>query len=200
MKQSLPEAFQPHPLKAIPRFGILDRNVPNREEMVELLQALGIPEMESMQKISWTEWFDNPSREMWKHTGKCACGRRTFLFGQCMRCIAQEHGDEEAWREKEIPETKNGASQTSDQQESGPEVEVIAVYNRRDSRIDLINPRTVLRAASSQEKDLARRKWLVEKWEPGNSFRIPDSGTEYPYRTMWWITKQGGCFPITNCQ
>ena len=155
--------------------------------MVELLQALGIPEMESLQKICWTEWFENPSREMWKRTGKCACGRRTFLFGLCMRCIAEEHGDEEAWKEKETPEAKESIpdSQTPDQQGSGPEVEVIAVYNKGDPRIDLINPRTVLKAAGSGEKELARRKWLVEKWDPGNSFRIPDNETGYPYRTMW---------------
>ena len=92
LKQSLPEAFQAHPLKAIPRFGILDRNIPNKEEMMNLLTALGIPEMEHFGKIAWKDWENNPPREMWKHTGKCSCGRRTFLFGQCMRCIAADQG------------------------------------------------------------------------------------------------------------
>ena len=52
LRASLPEAFQPHPLKAVPCFGVLDRNVPNREEMTELLYALGIAEMENFHKIA----------------------------------------------------------------------------------------------------------------------------------------------------
>ena len=31
-----------------------------------------------------------PAREMWSHTGKCQCGRRTILFGQCSRCLRGE--------------------------------------------------------------------------------------------------------------
>ena len=80
LKISVPEAFQPHSLKAIPRFGIVDRDVPNREEMSEMLEALGIPEMLGVDKVAWRDWLNNPPREMWKHSRKCYCGRRTCLF------------------------------------------------------------------------------------------------------------------------
>ena len=44
---------------------------------------------------------------MWDHNGVCACGRRTFLFGQCMRCLAVDRADaekEQAANEHELLE------------------------------------------------------------------------------------------------
>ena len=33
--------------------------------------------------MDWQAQLGKPPREMWSHTGKCQCGRRTFLVGQC---------------------------------------------------------------------------------------------------------------------
>ena len=34
--------------------------------------------------------MQNKNRLIWQHDGKCSCGRRTFLFGRCPRCIKEE--------------------------------------------------------------------------------------------------------------
>ena len=35
----------------------------------------------------WDECLAAKSREMWRHDGSCPCGKRTYLFGQCGKCM-----------------------------------------------------------------------------------------------------------------
>ena len=35
---------------------------------------------------------------MWEHDGVCGCGRRTYLFGQCFRCLKEEADEAEKVR------------------------------------------------------------------------------------------------------
>jgi hypothetical protein len=38
---------------------------------------------------------------MWEHDGKCACGRRTYLFGQCLNCLAEDRSLKQEQQERE---------------------------------------------------------------------------------------------------
>ena len=58
-------------------------------------------------QVEWLEGLDSPAlpvlmeskgRLMWDHDGVCVCGRRTYLFGQCLRCLENERDDEERER------------------------------------------------------------------------------------------------------
>ena len=53
------------------------------------------PVSEAMGSLAWSPWLQKPSKEAWEHSGVCACGR-TALFGQCMRCTAEELSEERA--------------------------------------------------------------------------------------------------------
>ena len=33
---------------------------------------------------------EEPGRMIWEHDGQCQCGARTYLFGQCFRCLREE--------------------------------------------------------------------------------------------------------------
>ena len=35
---------------------------------------------------------------MWDHDGQCTCGRKTYLFGQCLNCLAVDRQDAEQER------------------------------------------------------------------------------------------------------
>ena len=37
--------------------------------------------------------IERPARMMWEHDGQCGSGRRTYLFGQCFRCLAVDEQD-----------------------------------------------------------------------------------------------------------
>ena len=98
LKEACPEMFKPHPLESIPRLGLLDGEIPKKEEIREFLGSAGIVLVESWESILWKGWLEKPSKEIWEHGGLCACGRRTRLFGQCMECIAQEHSEDKLAR------------------------------------------------------------------------------------------------------
>ena len=48
----------------------------------EMVDGLGEP--------SWDGLMQIKARLIWNHDGKCSCGRRTFLFGRCPKCIKEE--------------------------------------------------------------------------------------------------------------
>mgnify|MGYP003327371213 CR=1 FL=1 len=46
-----------------------------------------------------------PARMMWDHEGVCTCGRRTYLFGQCFKCLSIDRAEDERERaEAELEE------------------------------------------------------------------------------------------------
>ena len=45
--------------------------------------------------------LDVPPTLMWEHQGKCPCGRRSYLFGRCPKCL-QEDCDLKAAEEAEV--------------------------------------------------------------------------------------------------
>ena len=98
LKEACPEMFKLHPLESIPRLGLLEGEVPRKEEIREFLGAAGVVLVETWDSILWKGWLEKPSKDIWEHGGLCACGRRTRLFGQCMECIAQEHSEDKLAR------------------------------------------------------------------------------------------------------
>ena len=38
---------------------------------------------------------------MWEHSGRCLCGRRSYLFGQCPHCLREEAQEQEQRRQEE---------------------------------------------------------------------------------------------------
>ena len=40
--------------------------------------------------LDWPKLMERKAVDVWRHTGQCACGRRTFLFARCPKCIQEE--------------------------------------------------------------------------------------------------------------
>ena len=45
---------------------------------------------ESWEAGPWAEIMADKGREVWAHEGLCSCGRKTYLFGQCSKCLKNE--------------------------------------------------------------------------------------------------------------
>ena len=66
---------------------------------------------------------------MWDHDGVCACGKRTYLFCQCFKCLQEEMRDDERkraeqeWDEEVYPTPEED---TPDAQASGRPLDVSA--------------------------------------------------------------------------
>ena len=42
-----------------------------------------------------------PPQLMWEHSGKCLCGKRSYLFSQCRSCLEEEAREREVFRQEE---------------------------------------------------------------------------------------------------
>ena len=79
----------------------------SRERERALLKLLEVPVHGTLEDVLLKEYLGNPAPLMWDHGSKCACGRRTFLFGQCDKCArdeAQERHQEELQKASEPKE------------------------------------------------------------------------------------------------
>ena len=91
LESALPEAFdQSFPVAGPPAHGIMDGTGPGYEETRELLEKLGVSSVRSISEVDWQEVLSARGTEMWEHDGLCACGRRTYLFGRCGRCLKED--------------------------------------------------------------------------------------------------------------
>ena len=55
-----------------------------------LYQRLGLAETLSFSDVPFRAWLEQPVKLVWQHSGRCACGRKTYLYGQCDKCAAVE--------------------------------------------------------------------------------------------------------------
>ena len=46
--------------------------------------------VQEMKSIPLQGLLEQKNRLIWEHGGECGCGRRTYLFGQCMKCLAED--------------------------------------------------------------------------------------------------------------
>ena len=128
------------------------------------------------------------SRLIWEHNGECGCGRRTYLSGQCMKCL-QDDLSEKRIQEKEValageephaPETLQdcptrrfpypGASAGLLPELQFPQVSTGA----EKASVRFIN--------CGQLKKLARSTWrgraVLSRWDINKDFKIPSSPLE----------------------
>ena len=52
--------------------------------------------------MTWATLVARRPLAVWDHSGVCACGRKTYSFGQCSKCLRGESGT--ALREGTLPE------------------------------------------------------------------------------------------------
>ena len=108
LRQAVPELFEfGHPWVGPSCVAIESRYSPTHEQERALLKLLEVPVHITLEDVLLKEYLGNPAPLMWDHGGKCACGRRTFLFGQCDKCArdeAQDRHQEELQRALESQE------------------------------------------------------------------------------------------------
>ena len=52
--------------------------------------------MEALDCVPLTGLLEIQNRFMWEHNGDCGCGRKTYLSGQCMKCLEDDLVEKEA--------------------------------------------------------------------------------------------------------
>ena len=65
-------------------------------------------------EIMWEECLAKKPREMWSHEGQCPCGRKTYLFGQCSKCMREDAEIRDKAIEQSVLEAEEAVLQGED--------------------------------------------------------------------------------------
>ena len=57
---------------------------------MDFCSKFSLPVQERLTGYPWSTILAQPVCEYWTHDGKCLCGKRTYLFGQCPGCLRQD--------------------------------------------------------------------------------------------------------------
>ena len=113
--EAMPELKAPFARESKYTVLVRDRESTMHQKEGELRKELGLEEAAGLGDVQWLTLLGLPRSVMFDHGGLCQCGRRTYLFGQCVRCIAAEGKDT-------VGEMLEGAKETPDERDSGPGV------------------------------------------------------------------------------
>jgi hypothetical protein len=89
----MPEAKYKLGRESPPCFVINPVGYAKRVETTELATSLGLGMADSLSEVPWYRMVGGRRREYWRHGGHCACGKRTYIYGECTSCLRKESGD-----------------------------------------------------------------------------------------------------------
>ena len=90
LRTACPELFQPYPVESRRTITWKDTKIQHYVETKELLTAADVQVVANFQLIPFMVLMDLPATLMWEHQGKCPCGKRTYLFGLCPKCLKED--------------------------------------------------------------------------------------------------------------
>ena len=85
-----PELQKQFPIEPVKGFAVCNHGT----KEAELSTALQLSRLKSICEVPLCSLAKEPSREVWEHSGRCACGRRAYVFGRCVSCIERESADD----------------------------------------------------------------------------------------------------------
>ena len=67
-------------------------------------EAADIEVVSSFPAVPLGALVEEPPMLMWEHQGRCQCGRRSYLFGQCSKCLKEEMLEKAAEEQRRLAE------------------------------------------------------------------------------------------------
>ena len=87
LKEAVPELFKKtSAADVVPTFCIATAPGKLYHEIKEFASHPLRNPMPDMKPIPLQGLLDDKCRLIWEHSGGCGCGKRTYMFGQCMKC------------------------------------------------------------------------------------------------------------------
>ena len=71
-------------------FSWQDHKVLHYLETKAFLEAAKVEVAKELGAIPLGVLIEEPPRLMWEHQGECPCGKKSYLFGQCPKCLQEE--------------------------------------------------------------------------------------------------------------
>ena len=70
------------------------------------LKAVKVELVSSLDAVPFAGLLRVPAELMWEHSGRCPCGKRCFLYGQCPKCMREELSNQKKEEETEVKDEK----------------------------------------------------------------------------------------------
>jgi len=90
LQAACPELFSSYPLPSRRTFTWKDMKIPHYLETKKLLELTQVEVVKDFGSIPFPALISEPATLMWEHSGKCPCGNRCYLNGQCPKCLKEE--------------------------------------------------------------------------------------------------------------
>ena len=112
LASSCPEVKREFPMPLVRGYGIVTR-IPKEEEVRQVTEILQLGLIKGLAEPPLASLAREPGREVWEHEGRCACGKRAYVFSRCVTCIEKEAAEEfaAAAEERENPTEEKEAEE-----------------------------------------------------------------------------------------
>ena len=144
---------------------------------------------------------------MWEHQGKCPCGKKSYLFGQCPKCLKEEQLERSVEEQEEndpTPAPAEPSSQVEIEIPAGPlklpDVLQTPVVRTgvHTQHVEFITDQVVHRVRRGELGWEGQSK--VSKWNSGDTFPLPASPSrDVPFRMCFVIESTGDVIPLQQC-
>ena len=208
LRTGVPELFQKDcPVEAVKTYGVKVPKAPHYKEEREFYEALRIPLVNGPGDLPLAMAVEEPGRMSWEHDGQCQCGSRTYLFGQCFKClkaeIAERNQDivERAVEQDQADPVAEGEDvvPTGSVRGLGDPLPVLPIAQGGVTRAVLfVNGRmldNLIKGGSGPRKNFCVQ---TMQWEPGKDLKLPTDSRGGPYR-MAMVQEDGSYLPLQQC-
>jgi hypothetical protein len=79
-----------YPGRPLAGLGLRVVNDSHHEESKQYFSRSGCAVVDNISDIVWSPFLENVRNMIWDHNGTCVCGRRTYLFGLCPKCMKED--------------------------------------------------------------------------------------------------------------
>ena len=180
---------------------------------------MGIEKVACVTQPSWDALLVIKNREIWKHNGTCSCGKRTYLSGQCSKCIRDEASD----RHRVAQEIAKDAGNEAEVEllESPPVVASTALIPSLPSghrwhswvhsrKAVFVTNKAIHEVAKSNDKgwivvgreaNLPDTQASIRMWKTRTDIELPTppKSVDKPFRMVFAVRPDGGVLLVQQC-
>ena len=110
LRVAAPELFLEYPVPPLRLLACHYTKLPDYVAIKDLLRLAHVESFTTYGAIPLEQFAELPARLMWEHTGRCPCGKRSYLFAQCPGCLRQDAQEVELLRLEQAAEYEEPAS------------------------------------------------------------------------------------------
>ncbi|CAL1170400.1 unnamed protein product [Cladocopium goreaui] len=186
--------------------------IPKEEEVRQVAEILQLGLIKGLAEPPLASLAREPGREVWEHEGRCACGKRAYVFSRCVTCIEKEAAEEFA----AAAEERENPTEEKEAEEELVAEDLLAIASAPCSsdelrscivHVSLIRKWAAGWFASNGSEgfvELPRGLGVVagKKWNAGQEFTLPVLPAERKacqYGITWCVNPDASVTTVHNC-